>query len=315
MTKSTGDMPRILPADAGGLANAAALLRAGEIVAVPTETVYGLAADAANAAAVARIFAAKGRPSINPLIVHVANRAMAGRHAAFSPLAERLAEAFWPGPLTLVLPRLVDAPLAPAVTAGLATVALRVPAHPAMQGVIAALGRAVAAPSANPSGRLSPTHAAHVRGLDIPLILDAGACASGLESSIVAVDGGRLTLLRPGALARETLERAAGCSIATASTDAAVAAPGMLLRHYAPRLPLRMHAQSAAADEWHIGFGAIAGDDTLSADANLDEAAANLFAALHCAEASGRVAIAVAPIPSRGAGVAINDRLARAAWG
>lgn len=316
MPDSTAQMTRVRMADMAGIAEAAALLDAGDIAAIPTETVYGLAADAANGAAVAKVYAAKGRPSFNPLIVHVAHRAMAGRYAAFDPLAERLAEAFWPGPLTLVLPLLPDAPVASLVTAGLDTIALRVPAHPAMQGVIRALGRGVAAPSANASGRLSPTRADHVaRSLHgrIPLILDAGPCAAGLESSIVAVVGGKARLLRQGAIAVEDITAVVGAPVPLAADNAPVAAPGMLLSHYAPRLPIRLEATEAAAHEFHIGFGPIAGDETLSANGDLAEAAANLFACLHRADASGRAAIAVAPLPAHGLGAAINDRLRRAA--
>lgn len=316
MPDSTAQMTRVRMADVAGIAEAAALLDAGDIAAIPTETVYGLAADAANGAAVAKVYAAKGRPSFNPLIVHVADRAMAGRHAAFDPLAERLAEAFWPGPLTLVLPLLPNAPVASLVTAGLDTIALRVPAHPAMQGVIRALGRGVAAPSANASGRLSPTRADHVlESLHsrIPLILDAGPCAAGLESSIVAVVGGKARLLRQGAIAVEDITAVVGAPVPLAADNAPVAAPGMLLSHYAPRLPIRLEATEAAAHEFHIGFGPIAGDETLSANGDLAEAAANLFACLHRADASGRAAIAVAPLPAHGLGAAINDRLRRAA--
>ena len=305
---------RIKRADENGVAEAAALLAAGGIVAIPTETVYGLAADAANGAAVAAIYAAKGRPQFNPLIVHVADRAMAGRYARFEPLAEELAARFWPGPLTLVLPQAAGAPVSSLVTAGLPTIALRVPAHAAMQGVIRALGRGVAAPSANASGRLSPTRAEHVAESlpDVPLILDAGQTTVGLESSIVAIQDGQAVLLRQGGLAAETITAIAG-PLAVAADDAPVRAPGMLLRHYAPRLPLHMDIAEPPAGWWHIGFGAIPGDENLSATGDAAEAAANLFAALHRAGDSGRTAIAVAPIPADGLGAAINDRLRRAA--
>jgi L-threonylcarbamoyladenylate synthase len=318
MPDSTAQMTRVRAADAGGIAEAVALLAAGGIAAIPTETVYGLAADAANARAVAAVYAAKGRPGFNPLIVHVADRAMAGRYARFDPLAEQLAEAFWPGPLTLVLPLLAQAPIASLVTAGLDSIALRVPAHPVMQGVVRGLGRGVAAPSANASGRLSPTRAEHVLESlagRVPLVLDAGACEAGLESSIVGVADGRATLLRQGAVPSEAIEQAIGKPLALAHDDAPVAAPGMLLSHYAPRLPIRLEAASAAVHEFHIGFGTIAGDESLSASGDLAEAAAWLFDLLHRADASGRTAIAVAPIPSNGLGAAINDRLRRAAAG
>jgi L-threonylcarbamoyladenylate synthase len=316
MPDSTAQLTRVVPADAAGIAEAAALLAAGAIAAIPTETVYGLAADAANGAAVAAVYAAKGRPAFNPLIVHVADRAMAGRYARFDALAERLAAAFWPGPLTLVLPLLPNAPVASLVTAGLETIALRVPAHAAMQGVVRALDRGVAAPSANASGRLSPTRAAHVlESLSgrVPLVLDAGPCAEGLESSIVGVAGGEARLLRQGAIPVEAIAAAIGAPVAIARDDAPVAAPGMLLSHYAPRLPIRLNAPTATADEFHIGFGPVAGDESLSAEGDFAEAAARLFDLLHRADASGRRAIAVAPVPADGLGAAINDRLRRAA--
>ncbi len=316
MATSSSDISRIRAADASGIAAAVSLLRTGGIAAVPTETVYGLAADAENAQAVAKIYAAKGRPSFNPLIVHVADRAMAGRYADFNALAERAAAAFWPGPLTLVLPLRADAGLANAVTAGLATVALRVPGHAAMQAVIAGLGRGVAAPSANASGRLSPTCADHVAaslGDAVSLILDGGPTTAGLESSILTVAGETATLLREGAISREIMEAALGVSLGAATPDT-IAAPGMMLAHYAPRLPLRLGAETARANEWHVGFGAVQGNENLSPSADLAEAARNLFAALHRAEASGRSAIAVAPIPRDGLGAALNDRLQRASF-
>lgn len=318
MADATVPLPRTRPADPAGLAEAARILAAGGIVAVPTETVYGLAADAANEMAVAAVFAAKGRPAVNPLIVHVAGRAMAARYARFTPMADALADRFWPGPLTLVLERRPDAPLAPAVTAGLPTVALRVPAHPAMQALIQALGRGIAAPSANVSGQLSPTRASHLAGLDVPLALDAGPCAAGLESTIVKVAGPpgaeTATLLRPGAIAAEAIEAVLGRPL-LAPTAGAVEAPGMLLRHYAPKKPLRLGATMAGPDEYLIGFGPVAGDTSLSPTGDLVEAGARLFEALHRADASDRAAIAVAPVPEAGLGVAINDRLRRAASG
>lgn len=316
MKESTAHKTLVRPADAEGLVQAAALLAAGGIVAVPTETVYGLAADAANPDAVARIYAAKGRPSFNPLIVHVADRAMAGRYACFDPLADRLAALFWPGPLTLVLPLADGAPVATLVTAGLPTIAIRVPAHAAMQGVIRHLGGGVAAPSANASGRLSPTRAEHVlQSLSgrVPLVLDAGPTTAGLESSIVAVADGKARLLRQGAVPAETIEAAIGQPLPVAADAEPVAAPGMLLSHYAPRLPIRLNARSAAPHEFHIGFGPVAGDESLSPEGDVVAAAAHLFDLLHRADASGRKAIAVAPIPAGGLGAAINDRLKRAA--
>jgi L-threonylcarbamoyladenylate synthase len=315
MASSTDSVPRIRAADAAGVAEAVRLLAAGAIVVVPTETVYGLAADAASDEAVAKIFAAKGRPAINPLISHVADLAMAERYGAFGAVARRLAERFWPGPLTLVVPRRADAPLAGAVTAGLPTVALRVPAHPVMQAVIGGLGRAVAAPSANISGRLSPTRAEHVTGLDVPLLLDAGPCAAGLESSIVKLgEDGAPTLLRPGAVPVEAIAEATGRPVAVIDAGAgaaAVEAPGMLLRHYAPRLPLLLDVTERRPGMVLIGFGGVEGDINLSPSGDLVEAAAGLFDALHRADASGAETIGVAPIPDHGLGAAINDRLRR----
>ncbi len=318
MPKATAMKTRLVPADEAGIAEAVQLLAEGGIVALPTETVYGLAADAANGQAVAAVYAAKGRPGFNPLIVHVADQAMAERCARFDPLADRLASAFWPGPLTLVLPLKPGAPVSSLVTAGLPTIALRMPASPAMQAVIRGLGRGVAAPSANASGRLSPTRASHVlESLDgrVPLVLDGGPCGHGLESSIVAITGGGPRLLRQGAIAAEDLERIAGQPLLPASEGEKVAAPGMLLRHYAPRLPLRLDVVTAGPHEHHLGFGPVAGNESLSASGDLAEAAARLFDALHHAERSGKAAIAVAPVPRHGLGLAINDRLARAARG
>ncbi|KPF71007.1 translation factor Sua5 [alpha proteobacterium AAP81b] len=302
------DDNRVRAATPDAIVAAADILRAGGIVAVPTETVYGLAARAADGAAVARIYAAKGRPSFNPLIVHVADAAQAATLAEVSPLAAALMAAFWPGPLTLVLPLRPGAPVASLVTAGLATIALRCPAHPVMQALIAAVGP-LAAPSANASGRLSPTLARHVAaslGAEVGLILDGGASAAGVESTIVAVEAEGWRLLRPGAVPVEALPP-------SPLWGGRVIAPGMLASHYAPRQPVRLDAATAAADEFHIGFGAIAGDATLSPAGDLTEAAARLFDVLHQAEASGRAGIAVAPIPRHGLGLAINDRLARAA--
>ena len=297
-------------ADAAGIEAAITLLRAGQIVALPTETVYGLAADAADGDAIARIYAAKGRPSFNPLIVHVSGVAMAETLVEIPPLARDLIRRFWPGALTLVLPLKPGARIASLVTAGLPTLAVRCPAHPVMQAVIAGLGRPLAAPSANASGRISATTAVHVAaslGDRVPLIVDGGPTSAGLESTIVAIDGERATLLRPGAIPAEAL------GIALEVAGATITAPGQLASHYAPSQPLRLNALTASQTEFHIGFGAVAGDLNLSVAANLAEAAANLFAALHTAEASESHGIAVAPIPATGLGVAINDRLHRAA--
>jgi L-threonylcarbamoyladenylate synthase len=298
---------RILPYGPEAIAEAARLIGEGEIVAVPTETVYGLAADATNAEAVARIYAAKGRPRFNPLIVHVPSLAAAERLGRFDAAARAAAECWWPGALTIVVPLRADARIAPAVTAGLDTVALRCPASAAMQDLLRACALPLAAPSANASGAVSPTTAEHVLaglGGRVPLILDGGPTALGLESTIVAFDGGRPRLLRAGPVAIDAEAEA---------RPATIEAPGQMASHYAPGKPLRLDAVQAAEDEWLIGFGPVAGDDTLSAAGDLDEAARNLFAALHRADAAPRPRIAVAPVPRAGIGAAINDRLTRAA--
>lgn len=314
-------MPRVAgaamirPLDDEALARAADLIRAGEPVAVPTETVYGLAADATSGEAVARIYAAKGRPSFNPLIVHVASLDQAEALADFSPAACLLAEAFWPGPLTMVLPARAGSPVSSLVTAGLPTLALRMPAHPAMQALIAASGRPLAAPSANASGRISATRAEHVAaslGTRVPLILDGGPTRHGLESTIVAVEADRLRLLRPGPIASDRLAQVVDLPI-DASENGRIEAPGQLASHYAPAKPLRLDAVERRPGEWLIGFGPILGDDSLSRSGNLIEAAARLFEALHHADSATATAIAVAPVPVTGLGLAINDRLRRAA--
>ncbi len=298
---------RTLAVSPSAIAKAAALIASGHCVAVPTETVYGLAADATNGAAVAGIYAAKARPSFNPLIVHVPDLAAAEALADFNAEARVLAAAYWPGPLTLVLPARQGNGIASLVTAGLSTIAIRVPAHPAMQALLAATGKPLAAPSANASGTISPTLSHHVaRSLDgrIPLILDGGATAVGLESTIVAVAAdGALRLLRPGPL---------DLGLGLAATQS-IESPGQLASHYAPSKPLRLNATKAEDNEWLIGFGDITGDATLSASGNLVEAAARLFDLLHQADLSGTARIAVAPILGNGIGLAINDRLNRAA--
>jgi L-threonylcarbamoyladenylate synthase len=291
----------------------AATLRAGGVVAFPTETVYGLGADATNSDAVLRIYETKGRPRFNPLIVHLADLSMAQRYAQFSPLAERLAQ-FWPGPLTLVLPRRPEAGLSDIVTAGLDSVGVRVPNHPLALELIRAAGLPLAAPSANRSGKLSPTTAEQVRrafGGEVP-VLDGGPCQAGVESTILAVEGETMTQLRAGALAREDIERAIGRPVMVAAEGSAVAAPGMLASHYAPNAALRLNAKRAEAGEVFLAFGAGEGTLNLSPGGDLHEAARNLFAMLHELDAmAGR--IAVAPIPHTGLGEAINDRLKRAA--
>ena len=297
---------RVLAFDDDSIAEAARLIVAGQPVAVPTETVYGLAADATNPEAVARIYEAKGRPTFNPLIVHVPDLAAAERMGEFDDAARELAERYWPGPLTLVVSLRADAPIASIATAGLSTIGLRVPAHPAMQALLRAVGRPLAAPSANASGSISPTRATHVMkslGGRVSIIIDAGATERGLESTIVAATGGALRLLRPGPIEITT-------EMASAQT---IEAPGQLPSHYAPAKPLRLDARSAEDDEYLIGFGAIAGDSSLSPSGDLVEAAARLFDLLHEAEASSKARIAVAPVPPAGLGIAINDRLSRAA--
>ncbi len=296
---------RVLRFDEAAIAEAARLVLAGQPVAVPTETVYGLAADAADARAVAKVYEAKGRPSFNPLIVHVPDLAAAERIGDFSDEARALAVAHWPGPLTLVVPLKSGAPIASLVTAGLATIALRVPAHPAMRALLAATGKPLAAPSANRSGRISPTRAAHVlASLEgrIPLVVDGGATERGIESTIVAATGGPLRLLRRGPI-----------EVDAAEWSGEVEAPGMLASHYAPSKPMRLDAAEARAEEFLIGFGEVAGTATLSAGGDLVEAAARLFDLLHQADDAPQPNIAVAPIPGDGLAAAIRDRLSRAA--
>ena len=297
---------RVLPFNDEAIAEAARLVLAGQPVAVPTETVYGLAADAANAEAVARIYDAKGRPAFNPLIVHVPDFAAAQALGEFNAEAQSLAEHHWPGPLTLVVPLRGGAGIASIVTAGLSTVGIRVPAHPAMQALLRAVGCPLAAPSANASGAISPTRAEHVLktlGGRIPLIIDAGPTARGLESTIVGATGGGLRLLRPGPIEVD----------AAPDHGSRIEAPGQLASHYAPTKPLRLDAREAQDDEFLIGFGTIQGDASLSRSGDLVETASRLFDLLHQADGSSHTLIAVAPIPDNGIGAAINDRLRRAA--
>jgi L-threonylcarbamoyladenylate synthase len=291
----------------------AARLRAGEVVAFPTETVYGLGADATNSSAVLKIYETKGRPRFNPLIVHVADLAMARRYVEFPPLAERLAT-LWPGPLTLVLPMRPGSGLSDIVTAGLDTVGIRIPDHPLALALIRAAGVPLAAPSANPSGKLSPTTAAQVRRAfhDRVPVLDGGACRSGVESTILAVSGDTITQLRAGALPRDRIEALLGHPIPTAEEGGLIAAPGMLASHYAPNARLRLNATSPEPGEAWLAFGPGDGTMNLSPSGDLREAARNLFAMLHELDARAD-RIAVAPIPHHGLGEAINDRLKRAA--
>lgn len=305
---------RLLPDDAG-LSRAAHLLTGGGLVAFPTETVYGLGADARNSLAVARIFEAKGRPRFNPLIVHVASADQAQAYVAWSDQAQALASAFWPGPLTLVLPIRADAGLSDLVTADLPSLAIRVPAHPLARALLSALNGPVAAPSANPSGRISPTTADHViAGLDgrIAAVLDGGACPVGLESTILGLTG-TPTLLRHGGLAQEQIETLLGQPLAQDTTPGKLSAPGQMASHYAPNATMRLNASTAEPGELMLGFGAMTCDLNLSASASLAEAAANLFPHLHSLDARKARTIAVAPIPEQGLGRAINDRLRRAA--
>ncbi len=308
--------PQIVPADAAGIAAAVERILAGEPVAVPTETVYGLAARADSPEAVAAIYAAKGRPSFNPLIVHVPDLARASEIALVDERARKLAEVFWPGPLTMVLPLQGGARIAPAVTAGLATIALRCPAHPVMRAVLEASGLALAAPSANRSGGVSPTNADHVAQSlagRIGLVLDGGDCAAGLESTIVALrSDATWQLLRPGPVTHGQLEAALGAENEDHIVHG-IEAPGQLDSHYAPGKPVRLGATSAGPGEFLIGFGVLDGDYNLSPAADLAEAAARLYAALHEAAAAPQPRIAVAILPEDGLGAALNDRLRRAA--
>lgn len=314
---------RTLKFSRSAIAEAAGLIADGQCVAVPTETVYGLAADATNGAAVAGVYEAKGRPSFNPLIVHVLNMEAAMTLAAFDKRAETLAAVFWPGPLTLVLPLRASSGIASLVTAGLETIAIRVPAHRAMRALLEATGKPLAAPSANASGSISPTRAQHVRASlngRIPLIVSDGPTAQGIESTIVRQVFGTTRILRHGPVTADQVLAALSDGKRVDRFDAAeegpdrIEAPGQLSAHYAPRKPLRIDAPNASDDEWFIGFGSIAGDDTLSATGDLTEAATRLFDQLHRADGSRKPRIAVAPVPDQGIGEAINDRLRRAAF-
>jgi L-threonylcarbamoyladenylate synthase len=305
---------------ADALREAAHLLREGRLVAFPTETVYGLGADATSDAAVTAIFSAKGRPQFNPLIVHVPDVTAAALLAELSPTARSLAERFWPGPLTLVLPRRKDCRISWLATAGLETIAIRCPAHGVAQALLSVFGGPLAAPSANPSGTVSPTTAQHVQtglGDAVAMILDGGPAVLGLESTIVGLAGTKPTMLRPGSITRDEIEQVTGPLHAPDDTQSAPHAPGRLRRHYATSKPLRLDATSVAPGEALLAFGLPLKGTTntlnLSPGANLAEAAANLFSMLRTLDASDASAIAVMPIPAQGLGEAINDRLARAA--
>ena len=304
------------------ISKAADLIRAGTLVAVPTETVYGLAADATNSEAVSEIFAVKSRPLFNPLICHVADIRAAQDIGLFNSDSLKLAEAFWPGPLTLVLPLRAESGLSDLVTAGLDTVAIRVPAHPIAQALLRDVGRPLAAPSANRSGRVSPTTAAHVRadlGEDVALVLDGDAAAVGIESTIVDCSGRSATLLRHGAVTREMLERELAHSVMVGEeAPQKVRAPGQLKSHYAPRALVRLNARRAEQGEALLAFGSdVPAHDgpllNLSASGDLAEAARNLFSSLRALDREDIHTIAVMPVPNEGLGKAINDRLARAA--
>jgi L-threonylcarbamoyladenylate synthase len=311
------DLANLRTADAAAIARGGEIIRAGGLVAFPTETVYGLGADATNDHAVASIFAAKGRPQFNPLIVHVPDIAAAEAIVNFTPLARKLAAAFWPGALTLVLPRKTQN-LSLLVSAGLDTVAVRVPSGAVAQRLLRAAATPIAAPSANVSGRTSPTLASHVAeefGETIDLILDDGAATLGLESTIIGFDGEQPVLLRLGAMAREDIEKIAGT---LAAPGAKITSPGQLVNHYAPRAALRLNARDVKPGEALLAFGAHVPEgarvtSNLSATGDEKEAAANLFAMLRELDSSGAQSIAVMPVPERGLGEAINDRLRRAA--
>ena len=312
-------MPRTVPITDASIEDAATTLRQGKLVAFPTETVYGLGGDATNDRAVAAIFAAKGRPRFNPLIVHLPDAAAARSHGVFDETADRMVAEFWPGPMTFVLHRQVDSPLSRLVSAGLETVALRVPAWDDARRLLQAAAVPVAAPSANRSGRLSPTTAEHVAqelGDKVDLILDGGPCAVGLESTVLDLSRDTPTILRPGGITQEAIEKVFGRPVDCAGTDDSTPkSPGMLSSHYAPTLPLRLDAKDARPGEALLGFGpaGAAAALNLSASGDLIEAAANLFAYLHRLDTPAYRGIAVMPIPERGLGRAINDRLRRAA--
>jgi len=318
----------LMSANSDPIAAAAETLAQGGLVAFPTETVYGLGADATNGAAVARLYAAKGRPSFNPLIAHVPDLDAARKLAVFNTPAERLAEAFWPGPLTLVLPKTPECPVSDLATAGLDTTAIRVPAHRIAQRLLDAFGKPIVAPSANRSGHVSPTTAEHVvadLGDRVDLVLDGGATPVGLESTIVACLNGEAALLRPGGLPRAEIERVLGTPLAEPPAagdfdEDGVLAPGMLASHYAPRATLRLEAHDLRYGEALLAFGPLPAAArglrrvlNLSPSGDLVEAAANLFSHLRALDAAGVTSIAVMPVPHEGLGEAINDRLTRAA--
>jgi L-threonylcarbamoyladenylate synthase len=311
-------MSELLQPDPAGLKRAAEKIQSGGLIAFPTETVYGLGADASNDVAVARIFSAKGRPSFNPLIIHVPSVAIAEKYVVFSEIARQLADSFWPGALTLVLPRTADCAISKLASAGLDTLAIRIPGHRLALQFLAECDRPLAAPSANPSGRISPTTAQHVidgLGDAISGVLDGGACPVGVESTVVGFENNSPVLLRPGGVTKEALEAAVG-EVLLHSDNGTISSPGMLLSHYAPACPVRLNATDKKPGEMFLGFGREQdklSDINLSEAGDLTEATAKLFAAFHMLDEMQVQAIAVGPIPEIGLGVAINDRLRRAA--
>jgi len=319
MTNNFSQHSAIAEASPDNIVRAAELLRQGKLVAFATETVYGLGADATNDHAVAAIYAAKNRPDFNPLIAHVPDITAAARLVVLDERAEKLAARFWPGPLTLVLPRRADSPISLLASAGLDSIAVRVPGHPLALALLREAGIPVAAPSANPSGGVSPTTAAHVAeglGDKLAMILDGGACGVGVESTVLDLTTATATLLRPGGVTVEELEQALGApvAIAEAHDEEGPKSPGMLASHYAPGLPVRLNATSIAEGEALLGFGPAEGAELcLSPTGDLAEAAANLFAMLRALDRPPFRGIAVSPIPHHGLGLAINDRLKRAA--
>lgn len=308
-------MSQILEHTPNNIERAANDLLAGKLVAMPTETVYGLAGDATNDQAIALIYSTKGRPEFNPLIVHVLDQNMAAAYVDLNDPAKKLAAAFWPGPLTMVLPRKSDSHLSHLLSAGLDTLAVRSPVHPVARDLLKTCNKPLAAPSANPSGGISPTNSQHVQqglGEKIDLILEGGDCQKGIESTIVLVTNDQLILLRPGSISPDQLSEVTGLAIKD-KEDGGINAPGQLSSHYAPHASVRLNAFHKMKDEVFIGFGALDGDFNLSELGDLEEAAANLFKTLHMADATGVPSIAIAPIPWTGLGIAINDRLERAA--
>jgi len=318
MTQVANKKGKIAAPTSQAIKRAADILRGGDPIGLPTETVYGLAADACSDDAVAKVFALKQRPQFNPLIIHVASIEMAQTLVHMCPLARLVAEHFWPGPLTMVLPRLPDCPVSLLASAGLDTLAIRIPAHPVARALLDEVATPIAAPSANLSGNISPTKAQHVADqLDINIILDGGPCKVGLESTILKVDDNQLILLRPGGIAVAHIEQAIGHAVDPLTNPDKITAPGQMIAHYAPSKPIRLDALDVAASEGLLAFGKpLPGAKmvaNLSVGANTTEAAANLFAMMHELDASDCAAIAVMPIPDEGLGQAINDRLQRAA--